>query len=40
MAIKYLHTQKLVCSADLARAFDITDSAICAIVKGRNWKDD
>ena len=40
MAIKYLHAQKLVCSADLAKAFDITDSAICAIVKGRNWKDD
>ena len=40
MAIKYLHTKKLVRSTDLARAFDITDSAICAIIKGRNWKDD
>jgi hypothetical protein len=37
-AIKHLHSQKLVKSSDLATAFKISDSAICAIIKGRNWK--
>lgn len=37
-AIKHLHNEKLVKSSDLARAFDVSDSTICAILKGRNWK--
>jgi hypothetical protein len=37
-AIKHLHNEKLVRSSDLARAFDVSDSAICSILKGRNWK--
>jgi hypothetical protein len=38
LAIKHLHNQKLVKSSDLAKAFNVSDSTICAIVKERNWK--
>jgi len=37
-AIKHLHNQNLVKSSDLAKAFEVSDSTICAIIKGRNWK--
>ena len=37
-AIKYLHSQKLVKSSNLAKAFNVSNSTICAIVKGRNWQ--
>ena len=37
-AIKFLHAKKLVRQTDLAKAFNVTDSAISAILKGRNWK--
>ena len=37
-AIKQLHGQNLVKSADLARAFEVSNATICAIIKGRNWK--
>ena len=36
-AIKFLHAQRLVKQTDLAKAFDVSDSAISAVVNGRNW---
>jgi hypothetical protein len=38
-AIKYLHNEKIVCSRDIAKAFNVSDSTICSIIKGRNWKE-
>jgi hypothetical protein len=37
-AIRYLHINELVRQTELAKAFGVTDSAISAVVKGRNWR--
>jgi len=39
-AIKYLHSENLVQKKNLAIAFNVSEAAIQAILKNRNWKDD
>jgi hypothetical protein len=37
-AIRHFHTNGLVRQTDLAKAFQVSNSTISAIIKGRNWR--